>query len=153
MITKKEEGVPFKTVFDKIYDIKKVIEILSKITKVSKSALTKEERLLLTTKNIDNNIIIVGNLPLQGTKTFVRIAINLSLGESIILEPVTPTALQPNPIAIVKDCLPQEEHFLKELSKVKATLGKYPTSSNKVNKGKKIAIGGNITDTTQVRTR
>lgn len=39
-----------------------------------------------------------GNLPLQGTKLFVKIAINLSRGESIILHPTTPAALQPNPI-------------------------------------------------------
>ena len=39
-----------------------------------------------------------GNLPLQGTKLFVRIAISLSLGESIILHPTTPAALQPNPM-------------------------------------------------------
>lgn len=37
---------------------------------------------------------------LHGTKLFVMIAINLSLGESIILHPVTPHALQPNPMHI-----------------------------------------------------
>ena len=36
-------------------------------------------------KNIVDIAIKVGNLPLQGTKLFVSIAINLSLGESIIL--------------------------------------------------------------------
>ena len=35
---------------------------------------------------------------LQGTKLLVSIAINLSLGESIILAPTTPAALQPNPM-------------------------------------------------------
>ena len=39
--------------------------------------------------------------------------------------------------------------FLKYLSKLNANLGKYPKSSNIVNIGKNIAIGGNITDTTQ----
>ena len=40
-------------------------------------------------------VIRSGNLPLQGTKAFVSIAINFSLGESIILHPTTPAALQP----------------------------------------------------------
>ena len=53
-------------------------------------------------------VIRNGNLPLHGTKLLVRIAINLSLGESIILAPVTPTALHPNPIHIVRACFPQD---------------------------------------------
>lgn len=51
-----------------------------------------------------NTVAIViknGNLPLHGTKAFVSIAINFSLGESIILAPTTPAALQPNPMHIV----------------------------------------------------
>ena len=39
-----------------------------------------------------------GYLPLQGTKLFVIDAIILSLGDSIILVPTTPAALQPNPM-------------------------------------------------------
>ena len=39
-----------------------------------------------------------GNLPLQGINAFVRIAISFSRGESIILHPTTPAALQPNPM-------------------------------------------------------
>ncbi len=42
-----------------------------------------------------------GNLPLQGTKLFVKIAINLSLGESMILHPTHPAALHPNPMHMV----------------------------------------------------
>ena len=81
----------------------------------------------------------------------VNIAINLSLGELIILHPITPAALHPNPIHMVRACLPQEQHFLKHLSKLNAILGKYPKSSSKVNIGKNIAIGGNITDITQAK--
>ena len=92
--------------------------------------------------------IRVGNLPLQGTKLFVNIAINRSRGESIILQPITPQALHPNPMHMVKDCLPCAQAFLKNLSILNATLGKYPESSSKVNNGKNIAIGGSITDTT-----
>ena len=82
----------------------------------------------------------------------VNIAINLSLGESIILVPITPAALHPNPIHINNACLPHAEHFLKTVSKLKAILGKYPISSKNVNKGKNIAIGGNITAITHART-
>ena len=91
-----------------------------------------------------------GNLPLHGTKLFVNIAISLSLGESIILQPVTPHALQPNPMHIVIICLPVQHAFLKNLSILNAILGKYPKSSKNVNNGKNIAIGGNITDITHV---
>ncbi|MNT30460.1 hypothetical protein D3C72_1662560 [compost metagenome] len=91
-----------------------------------------------------------GNLPLHGTKLLVIIAINLSLGEFIILQPITPAALHPNPIHIVNACFPDVQHLLKYLSRLKAILGKYPKSSKNVNSGKNIAIGGNITDTTHV---
>ena len=86
---------------------------------------------------------------MQGTKAFVKIPINRSLGESIILHPTTPAALHPNPIHIVSACLPVPQHFLKHLSILKAILGKYPKSSNKVKSGKKISIGGSITEITQ----
>lgn len=39
-----------------------------------------------------------GNLPLHGIKLFVRIDTSFSLGESIILHPTTPAALQPSPM-------------------------------------------------------
>ncbi len=96
--------------------------------------------------------IIPGNLPLQGTKVLVSIAISLSLPESIILQPIIAEALQPNPMHIVSACFPHALHFLKHLSKLKDTLGKNPKSSKSVNNGKKIAIGGNITETTHART-
>jgi len=54
---------------------------------------------------------------------------------------------------MVSACLPQARHFLKHLSRLNATRGKYPKSSKSVNKGKKIAIGGSMTDTTQAVTR
>ena len=101
-------------------------------------------------KNIVINAIIVGKRPLQGIKLLVKTAIIRSLDESIMRHPVTPTALQPSPIHIVNACLPQELHLLKGLSRLNAIRGKYPLSSNIENKGKKIAIGGSITDITQV---
>ena len=39
-----------------------------------------------------------GYRPLQGTNELVIAAIILSLGDSIILVPTTPAALQPNPM-------------------------------------------------------
>ena len=106
--------------------------------------LAKAELVIIDVKNIVEIAIKVGNLPLHGTKLLVSIAISLSLGESIILQPITPAALQPNPIHIVKHCLPWQHAFLNKWSKLKATLGRYPKSSSKVNKGKNIAIGGRI---------
>lgn len=50
--------------------------------------------------------INVGNRPLQGTKLFVMVAISRSLGESIILQAITPAALQPKPIHMVRACFP-----------------------------------------------
>jgi len=85
---------------------------------------------------------------LQGTKLLVSIAINLSLGESIILAPTTPAALHPNPMHIVRACFPDVHAFLKKPSKLKAILGRYPKSSKIVNRGKNIAIGGSITAVT-----
>ncbi|MNI74249.1 hypothetical protein D3C73_1303220 [compost metagenome] len=62
--------------------------------------------IVATPKNTVETAINVGNLPLHGTKLLVRIAISLSLGESIILQPITPAALHPNPIHIDKHCFP-----------------------------------------------
>ena len=59
-------------------------------------------------------VIKKGNLPLQGTKLLVKIAINFSRGESIILAPTTPAALQPNPMHIVSACFPRTTSFLEK---------------------------------------
>lgn len=55
--------------------------------------------------------ISVGNLPLQGTKPFVATAMRRSRGESIMRQPVTPAALQPKPMHIVRACFPQAPDF------------------------------------------
>ena len=91
--------------------------------------------------------IRVGKRPLQGTRELVRIAISRSLGESMIRQPTTPAALQPKPIAMVRHCFPQAQHFLKAQSMLKAALGRYPRSSRSVKSGKKMAMGGSITET------
>lgn len=96
-------------------------------------------------------VIKKGKRPLQGTKLLVKMETNFSRGESIILQPTTPAALQPNPMHMVNACFPELQAFLKHLSKLKAILGKKPKSSSKVKIGKNIAIGGSITLITQVR--
>ena len=84
----------------------------------------KKSRSFEPIKNIDIIDISVGKRPLHGTKLLVSIAINLSLGESIILQPVTPQALHPKPIHIVNACFPHALHFFNALSKLNAILGK-----------------------------
>ena len=84
-------------------------------TKVIQAAVIKldvNELLTIELKKIVDIAIKVGNLPLHGTKLLVSIAISLSLGESIILQPITPQALHPNPIHIVRHCLPCAHAFL-----------------------------------------
>jgi hypothetical protein len=79
----------------------------------------------------------------------VSIAISRSRGLSIIRVAVIPAALQPKPIIIVSACFPCAPALRNRLSRLKATRGKYPKSSRKVNSGKKMAIGGSMTLTTQ----
>ena len=77
-------------------EISKVIKIPSKTTHKTTKVETKEEAKLLAKKLPIKIVAIVikkGNLPLQGTKLFVKIAINFSLGESIILVPTTPSSI------------------------------------------------------------
>lgn len=90
-------------VFDNIFEIKRAQTIPSKITKSTAIVDTIDAPIPCIVPAI--NIVAIdiknGKRPLQGTKLLVRIAISFSLGESIILQPVTPAALQPNPIHIV----------------------------------------------------
>ncbi|CDC73490.1 resolvase domain protein [Candidatus Colimorpha enterica] len=68
--------------------------------------------------------IRIGNLPLQGMKLFVSTASSRSRFESIIRQPVTPTALQPKPMHIVSACFPQAEQPAKPRSRLYAILGR-----------------------------
>ena len=96
--------MPFSSVFESRKDINKVINIPVNIINVKSPAAVMLCKIpKLQTKNMDNIAINVGNLPLHGTKLFVKIAINLSLGESIMRHPVTPAALHPKPIHMVKE--------------------------------------------------
>lgn len=104
----KEEGKPFNIVFDNILDTTSVKKIPSKI--IDKTIKVENNDinfpLMVPTIKIDEIVIRKGKRPLQGTKELVRIAISFSLGESIILVPITPAALHPNPIHIVRACFP-----------------------------------------------
>lgn len=112
--------MPFKTVDESSLDIKNVINIPKIINKVS-IAVERRESVNVAEKPTKNIVIIeikAGNLPLHGTKLLVRIAINLSRGESIILQPTIPAALQPNPIQVVRACFPQARQHLNGLSRL-----------------------------------
>ena len=119
---------------------------------VSRAAPANESNGAGSAPTINSEIsdISVGNRPLHGTNPFVTAAMRRSRGESIIRHPVTPAALQPNPIHIVSACFPHAPDFLNLWSRLKATLGRYPESSSSVNSGKNIAIGGSMTATTHV---
>ncbi len=99
----KEDGIPFNMVFDNILDMTKVIMIPRTITNITTNVDISEALIppIVPAINMVATVIKKGNLPLHGTKLLVNIAINLSLGESIIRHPVTPQLLQPNPMHMV----------------------------------------------------
>ena len=103
-----DEGMPFNIVFDKIFETNRVVKTPSIIVQVNKNVENKDTYgpAAKPAKNMVIIAINVGNLPLQGTKLFVIMAISFSLGESIILQPITPQALQPNPMHMVRACFP-----------------------------------------------
>ena len=104
----KEEGSPFNIVFERIFDTNNVIITPSTITPVNNNIETMDWKgaAMVPAKNMVIIAINVGKRPLHGTKLLVIIAISRSLGESIILHPIIPAALQPKPMHIVKACFP-----------------------------------------------
>lgn len=104
----KDEGRPFNIVLDSILDMIKVkkipINIIPSTTIVDMNVVNFP--FTVPAMNIAEIVIKNGKRPLQGTNAFVRIAISFSLGESIILVPTTPAALQPNPMHMVRACFP-----------------------------------------------
>lgn len=99
----KEEGTPFSTVLDKSQDEKNVMKIPSSMAAASKRARDKEVKSPVpAAKNMVRTAKIVGNLPLQGTRLLVSMAIRRSLGESMMRQPVTPAALHPKPMHMVR---------------------------------------------------
>ena len=102
----KEEGNPFRIVIDNIFDITRVIIIPNITTPVMVMAEIIVENLSELSMNIPVIVISIGKRPLHGTKLLVIVAINLSLGESIILQAIIPAALQPKPMHMVSACFP-----------------------------------------------
>lgn len=102
-------------VLERILETKKVMQTPSRMKPVSRIADPADwaNPPDTPTKNIDKMAISVGKRPLQGTKLFVIIAISRSRGESMIRQPTIPAALHPNPMHIVRLCLPHALHFLK----------------------------------------
>ena len=99
---------PFNIVTESTLDITSVIKTQKTIIPINNAATSSELLSVnaVPAKNMSSNAIIVGNRPLHGIKLFVRIAISRSFGDSMILHPVTPQALQPSPIAIARLCFP-----------------------------------------------
>ena len=149
-----DEGTPRSIVFESREHAAKVAKTDRTMSAVSRAAPANELNGAGSAPTINSEIsdISVGNRPLHGTNPFVTAAMRRSRGESIIRHPVTPAALQPNPIHIVSACFPHAPDFLNLWSRLKATLGRYPESSSSVNSGKNIAIGGSMTATTHVST-
>ena len=73
---------------------------------------------------IDATRICVGQRPLQSEKLFVMIAIRRSRGLSMIRVETTAAALQPQPIAIVRACLPWAPTRWNMRSRLNATRGR-----------------------------
>ena len=94
-----EDGTPFKSVWESIHETAKVINIPARTARSSSAEeATEPENPFDTAKNIAIMDMSAGKRPLHGTKLLVSIAISLSLGESIIRQPVIPAALQPKPM-------------------------------------------------------
>ena len=122
----KEEGSPLSRVLESIQETAKVIRIPNKITKVSMASLSRLffRPIPKPTKNMVISERMVGKRPLQGTRELVSMAIRRSRLESMMRQPMTPAALHPNPMHIVRACFPQAQHFLKCRSRLNATLGR-----------------------------
>ena len=102
--------MPFRMVWESSRETPNVQKMPSRISPSSSAAeLTVRQSPLPAAKNREMQVIMVGNLPLQGTKLLVRMAISRSRGESMMRHPVTPAALQPNPMHMVRLCLPQAQ--------------------------------------------
>src|SRR3990172_3630327 len=120
------DASPSNTVLDNIHEARNVNATPINTTPTTVPAAMKEVRAggkEAATKTVAS-IIKVGKRPLHGTKLFVRMAINRSRGESITRVAITPAALHPNPMAMVRDCFPCAPVFLNIQSRLNATRGK-----------------------------
>ena len=92
---------------------------------ISSAAEAKElHSPLPVTKNMAISAVRVGRRPLQGMKALVRMAMSRSRGLWMIRHPMTPQALHPSPMHMVRLCRPWAPAFRKKWSRLKATLGR-----------------------------
>lgn len=103
----KEEGIPFNTVMERTLETAKVMHTPRTMNRVRSRADSMESKAPpdTPTKNMEIMAMRVGNLPLQGTKLLVIMAMSRSLGESMMRQPTMPAALHPNPIHMVLENL------------------------------------------------
>ena len=120
-----EEGTPFRSVRERIADMRKVMATPARMTQNRRNADKMESSAPIPVmKNMVMREMSIGNLPLQGTRAFVRMAMRRSRGESMMRQPVTPAALHPKPMHMVNACLPHAPHLRKRLSRLNATRGR-----------------------------
>ena len=106
----KEEGIPLRTVADSSQENSRAEKTAVRTAAVKHRAAVTEAAFpaALAAKNKVIKVIRAGKRPLQGIKALVRIPIRRSRGESMIRHPITPAALQPSPMAMVRHCFPQD---------------------------------------------
>ncbi len=110
----KEDGTPFRTVAESILEMAIVMRMLKTMKSASIAPAFRDDADEdPETKNMSITAMSVGKRPLHGTKLLVSMAMRRSRGDSIILQPVTPQALQPNPMHMVRDCFPCAPQRLK----------------------------------------
>lgn len=120
-----EDGMPLRSVDESSFEYIIVTTIPRSMNITSmRPAAAPLKAPIPAVKNIIMSIISVGKRPLQGMNELVTAAMTRSLGDSMMRQPVTPQALHPSPIHMVRACLPCAPHFLKELSRLNATLGR-----------------------------
>ena len=122
----KADASPDSTVRDRAHETMSVNPTPSRTTATTAPAAANDATAggnAAATK-ITASMISVGKRPLHGTKLLVRIASRRSRGESMMRVEVTPAALQPNPIAMVRACLPCAPALRKSQSRLNATLGR-----------------------------
>ena len=144
----KDEGLPRRSVTERSLVTASVMSTARTRNPVSMSAETAPPPDPAHAAASEASTASEGRRPLQGMNELVSTPISLSRGESIILHPIAPAALQPKPMQQVSACLPQEPQARNGASISNAIRGRRPRSSRNVNSGKNIAIGGSITATT-----
>ena len=102
------------------------------------------------TKKMSIIAMRAGNRPLQGTKLLVSTAISRSRERFYYPAACHPTGIAAEAHTHGKRLFAMRAATPESVIQVERYPGRYPKSSSNVNNGKKIAIGGSITDITHV---